>query len=381
MHLQVIRERIAYGSHCVGRFLRLVFRLYFSERGPRIAASLTYTTLLALVPLLAIGFAVFSRFPVFEELAQSAQTYFLEILTPAAGEGFRQHVVAFVAEARHLTQIGLLILFVSALLTLNTIDNALNDIWQVTRVRRVWTTMLAYITILFIGPLLLGLSISISTYITSLPPVSDTIEQTGAGPFLTLTPVLATLLAFTLLYKWVPNTPVRWVHAFVGGVVASLLFEVAKDGFALYLAWFPSYRIIYGALAALPLTLIWLFLAWTVVLLGAQTAYCLSVFHCRDASRVSSVDADERARIAWRVLAHFKEAGVEGLELTQLSVREAVLDDTILEKLVRELEATGLLLTIDSHHWRWNPDNDRLTIGQLVEKSGAGPTFWLPYSA
>ncbi len=353
--MQKIWRRLKHALFGTWKFVLLVFSLYFSERGPRIAASLTYTTLLALVPLLAIGFAVFSRFPVFEELIRIAQDYFLEVLTPSASAGFKQQVLGFVAEARGLTQVGLVVLLASAILTLNTIDTALNDIWQVTRLRRVWKSIVAYFTILLVGPLLMGLSISVSTYIFSLPLISGNIEQTGA--VLKFVPIGATLLAFTLMYKW------------VGALVATMLFEAAKRGFSLYLSWFPSYRIIYGALAAIPLTLIWLFLSWTVVLLGAQTAYCLSVFRRRETEHGIVSEANQRARISWRLLALFKEAAADGLDLVQIYMREPVADKPLLESQIHALVAARLIKEMDTHRWRWNPSNENLTISQLVERA------------
>ncbi len=365
--LPTLPARLGRGLRALGRFVWLVGDQYFRIRGPRIAAALTFTTLLALVPLLTVAFAFFSRYPFFEEILRVAQDTLFDLLTPSAGLEVREQVTHFVQATQRLTSLGLAVLVVSALTTLNTIDAAFNDIWHVNRTRNVFTTLIAYVTVLFLGPLLLGISISLTTYIFSLPDVHDFATRGPLAALLPWVPALSTWLAFTLMYKWVPNTRVLWRHALAGGLLAMVLFELSKRGFALYLSWFPSYQVVYGAVAMIPLLLLWMFISWTVVLLGAQTAHCLSFFRWSargDGEGVRHLPAD----IAARLLGLLYAAGTEGVSAAQL-VRQGIDTDTeTLVLLLERLQEEGLVDTNEQGAWLWNHGNGRLSVNELLHR-------------
>lgn len=252
------------------RFAGLVFARFSEDRLNRVAQALSYTTLLSLVPLTTLAFGLFSVFPVFETWMNTIQTFLYQHFVPASGDVVQKYLNQFANKSAQLTAFGLLFLVVTALMLLATIEEAFNDIWRAPQKRKPLNRFLGYWAILTLGPLLLGLSLSLTSYVISLP-----LFKTGAflGGFrafmLNSLPVLAEILAFVLLYVVVPNVQVRLKHALVGALFAALLFELGKRGFALFVVRYSSYRLIYGAIAALPVFLIWIYLSWAITLLGA----------------------------------------------------------------------------------------------------------------
>jgi membrane protein len=259
-------------------FVRLVEERFRRHEAPQNAAALTYTTLLSLVPLMAVTLAVFSAFPVADRMYELVQDFVFENFVPTSGEALQQHLAEFSAKAASLTGTGAAFLVVVALLMMSNIDRALNAIWEVRAGRRFATKFLIYWAVLSLGPVLIGVSLVVTSYLVSLPILSEAATSGVGRRLLGLTPVLASALAFTMLYAVVPNRRVRLRHALAGGLLAALLFELAKHGFGLYITRFASYQAIYGALAAIPIFLVWLYLSWIVVLLGAEVAYCLSIY-------------------------------------------------------------------------------------------------------
>ena len=164
---------------------------------------------------------------------------------------------------------AILVLFVFALLLISVIDKSLNQIWQVKKKRRIITSFSMYWMILTLGPVLVGGSIAVSSYILSLVSFSDQSLIGVSNFFLRLVPLLSSVAAFLILYLVVPNKVVRFTHALSGALLAGVLFELAKKGFAFYVTQLPSYQVIYGALATIPILFVWVYLSWLVVLIGA----------------------------------------------------------------------------------------------------------------
>ncbi|MBT8419492.1 MAG: virulence factor BrkB family protein [Gammaproteobacteria bacterium] len=257
-------------------FLAKLFHHFVNDRCPESAGALAYTSLLALVPLMAVGFTLFAAFPAFDGLTGKLQSFVFSNFVPASGKVVEAYIEGFVAKASALTLPGLIALLVTALLSMATIERTFNAIWKVRRRRNFVDAFMVYWAILTVGPLLIGVSLAVSSYVASLPFFSDAARSLGGpGVFLKLLPFLAATLAFALLYAIVPYQRVPPRHAIAGGVVAAVLFELAKKGFALFVTHFPTYEAIYGALAALPIFLIWVYLSWLIILLGAEFTYCL----------------------------------------------------------------------------------------------------------
>jgi membrane protein len=237
------------------------------------AGSLTFTTLISLVPLVTVMLAVFTAFPMFGRFQVSVQQYFVQALVPDnIARPVLQALTQFAGKASKLGSVGLLLLGVTALALMFTIDRTLNGIWRVPRPRPLAQRVLVYWAALTLGPLLLGVSLSL----TSLA-VSSSRGLVGALPGgLSL---LVDLLEFSLLaagmamlFRFMPNTHVRWRHAWAGAVFVALGFEVAKRALGWYVKSVPGYSMVYGAFATLPIFLLWIYLSWLIVLFGAVIA-------------------------------------------------------------------------------------------------------------
>jgi membrane protein len=237
------------------------------------ASSLTFTTLLALVPLTTMAFALFSAFPVFASFQAALEKYFLQSLVPDnISRQVLTQVTQFAAKARRLSGVGLVLLGATAVATMLTIDRALNAIWAVRRPRPIGQRVLVYWAAITLGPLVLGVSLSVTSYALSAsqgwvhaPPWGVTLLLNAFEFGLLVTGMAA-------LFHYVPNTQVRWPHAFAGALFVGLGFELAKDLIGWYFSKVPTYSAIYGAFTTLPILLVWLYAGWVIVLLGAVIA-------------------------------------------------------------------------------------------------------------
>lgn len=265
---QRINDFMEFGRFLVQRFL--------ADRGPHSAAALTYTTLFAVVPMMTVTFAMLSAIPAFQGVGEQIQMYIFSNFIPSTGATIQEYLVAFTDQARQLTWFGVGFLMATALMMLLTIEKAFNVIWRVRQPRRGMSSFLLYWAILSLGPLLLGAGFAMSTYITSLSLISGPQALIGVRTMLKAMPLVLSVAAFTLIYAAVPNTRVPLRHAVVGGIFTAVLFEAAKQLFGLYVSYFPSYQLIYGAFAAVPLFLLWVYLSWLIVLFGAELVCGLS---------------------------------------------------------------------------------------------------------
>lgn len=247
-----------------------VGRRFVEDRCTRAAAALSYTTVLALVPLTVVAFALLTALPASEALMARAQAFVYGNFVPATGEVVLRYLEQFAANAARLTAWSLLLLAVTAILLVSTIERTFNDIWHTPHPRGRMPRFLALGTILVLGPIMIGVILSLASFVFSLPLFA---RSSTLGILRMLVreglPVAFELIAFVMIYMLVPSRPVRLRHALVGAAVAVILFELAKHGFGYFVAHFSSHRVVYGALATLPVLLVWIYLSWTVVLLGA----------------------------------------------------------------------------------------------------------------
>ena len=255
-------------------FLNVFWQRFRQNKLTQAAGSLTYSTMLALVPLVMVIFAIFSAFPMFNEMAGSIKEFIFDNFAPAAGDMVGQYIDEFVSNSKKMSAIGLVSLIMVALLLINSIDRTLNDIWNAPNRSAVFSFAI-YWTILSLGPILVGASIAISTYITSLQLFNDQLNLPLGLMLLSLVPFFLTWLSFTLIYMLVPNKKIYIKHAGSGALVAAIFFTLGKKAFTWYITTFPSYQLIYGAMATLPIMLLWIQLSWIFVLLGAQLAAVL----------------------------------------------------------------------------------------------------------
>ncbi|MDE2075557.1 MAG: YihY family inner membrane protein [Burkholderiales bacterium] len=237
------------------------------------ASSLTFTTTIALVPLATVMLALFSAFPVFARFRKTVEQEFITAWVPdAIAKQVLLSMGKFTGKASQLGGVGLIALGFTAMALMLTIDHTLNGIWRVRRVRPIAQRVLVYWAALTLGPLMVGASLSVTSYLLSASRGWVNELPGGIGFLLSLVVFCMQTAGFAALYKYVPNTFVRWEHAWAGAIFTSIGLELAQRVLALYLTKVPVYTTIYGAFSAVPIFLIWMYVSWLVVLMGAVVA-------------------------------------------------------------------------------------------------------------
>jgi membrane protein len=258
--------------------IRLTIERARKERLPQVAGSLAFTTLLSIVPLLAASFALFTRFPLFHRLRDALQELLLSRLLPMdIARTVMKYLNQFAANASGLTWVGSLFLLGTAVAMLLTVENALNQMWKINRNRPFFRRVGLYLLMLAVGPPALGLSLWATSYLLGI-----SMGLIGALPHplafvLDLGPLALGIAVLTAMFYLVPNTSVRLVDAFVGGVIASVAFELGKRGFTAYLVKVPTYKALYGTFAALPMFMLWVYFSWLVTLVAAMVTANLAI--------------------------------------------------------------------------------------------------------
>jgi membrane protein len=279
------------------RFLRYVGVRLKEDRCTQMAASLTFTTLLSVVPLITIALTLFSAFPVFSEYSTHIKEFILTNMVPETGDRIvTNYMQQFAESAARLTAVGIVFLAVTAMLLMLTIDNAFNMIWRVSRPRSLLQRVLVYWAVLTLAPLLVGGSLSLTSWL-----VGFSAEYAQRIPKLSmdaikLIPLMLTTAAFTLLFRVVPNRFVPMRHAVTGGLIAAIAFETMNRAFAIYISQFPTYKLVYGAFASVPIFLMWVYFSWLTVLFGAIITASLS--HWRS---THSLRLDQAAKLYYAV--------------------------------------------------------------------------------
>ncbi len=263
-------------AHAFFLWLKLLWRRIDEDNMTTQAGNLAYVSLLALVPLVAVIFALFAAFPVFSDISVQLKNFIFTNFMPAAGDVIQRYLDQFVANVNKMTAVGAVGLIVTALLLMHSVDSALNAIWRSNSPRPMIYSFAVYWMILTLGPLLAGASLAISSYLLSLRWVNVTGVTSLIDQALRIFPLVLSILAFWLLYSVVPTRRVPGRDALTGAVVAGLLFELGKKGFALYVTMFPSYQLIYGVLAVIPILFLWVYWTWCIVLLGAEVTVTLN---------------------------------------------------------------------------------------------------------
>ncbi len=243
----------------------------------RVSSSLSYTSLIAIVPLFAIGLAIFSAFPGFNAIKDQFQEFILKNFVPDIGQEISQYFVGFLNASAQMTTIGVVGLAVTSIMLLSTIENSLNFIFKVYKPRNIKTKITLYWTVITLGPILLGAAFSLRSYLFALQKIMP--EQISQSMFLgSLIPSLMTMLVLVMVYTLVPNKKVPLLNAFAGALVAVFLFWVLRKVFGILVIENATYKTLYGALATLPVFLIWMYLSWSVVIFGAVVTASLDDF-------------------------------------------------------------------------------------------------------
>lgn len=256
-------------------FVRYLLNRMDHDRISVNAGYLAYITLLSIVPMLTVLLSVLSSFTIFDNAGTALQDFVITHFVPAAGDAVKGALLEFVANTGRMSAVGGAFLFVAALMLISNIDKNLNYIWRVDEKRRPVFSFSMYWMVLTLGPILVGTSIAATSYVTSLKIIDSETISGAYNLLLRWLPFILSFFAFVGLYLLVPNKKVHLSHAFVGAIVSAMLFEASKKGFAAYITEFPSYQVIYGALAAIPILFVWVYLCWLIVLFGAEVTATL----------------------------------------------------------------------------------------------------------
>jgi membrane protein len=325
------------------------------------ASSLTFTTTISLVPLVTVALAIFSAFPMFAVLQTRLQSWLVQSLVPGnISQQVLSYLNQFAAKAGQMGWAGALALLITALALILTIDRKLNDIWRVRESRPLTQRVLVYWAVLTLGPLFLAGSLAVTSYavsaskglVASMPDTLKLLLDTLQFALLTA--------GVAALYRYVPNTRVRWSHALLGGLFVAAGLELAKKLLALYLSIVPTYSMVYGTFASLPILLIWIYLVWVIVLLGAVVAAYLPSLLSGIARRgdtpgwnyqlaLELVDQLSRSRSAQT---QRREVALRGVSLEQLA-RALRVDGLQLEEPLRTLRQLDWAGCLDEEDARW----------------------------
>lgn len=357
-----LNERLAW----IVPFWKYFWRRFNESHCADSAAALSYTTLLALVPLLAVSLGIFAAFPAFQEISDQLLNLVFENLVPAARETIQEHVSTFTEKAKKLTGPGILFLVITALMLIITIETALNEIWRAPPYRALHRRLLVYWAVLTLGPLLIGAGIAVTSKWIAMARLEAGTETEGFSFVFKLASFLLEAAAFTLLYYLVPNAQVKFRLAAWGGLLSAALFEIAKAGFAFYITRFPSYEAVYGALAAVPIFLVWLYLSWIVTLVGAQFTYCLHAFHY-GAHPPGPVVPEHDLVLACTVLRYIWQGQNSDDLLGEADLARLLpeISPVELDTVLAVLRRNGWIVRDETNHWLLRRDPHRFTLLDL----------------
>jgi len=353
------------------RLARHVWKHFQEDRCLEEAASLGYTSLLAMVPLLAVVFGIVAAFPVFNEWSISLQSFIFANFMPATGEQIVPYLDTFLESVSSLTLPGTIVLIITALMLMVRIEVAFNRIWRVDRNRTLINRIVMYWAVLTLGPILIGAAIALSAQ----KVLAALGVEGGVSPFVDRFGLFfLSWMVFSMVFVLVPNRRVRIKHALIGALLSAVLFEVAKAGFVAYVSN-TNYKVIYGALATVPIFLFWIYLVWIVILFGASLAASLTTFS--DYSRYETAWPKRwEFQLAYRLLGHLwngQRAGA-GLSRNQLLDLELEASEQQILKLLSRMRDEMIVTRDEDGNWLLARDLGELTLGDLYRQGN----YYLP---
>lgn len=366
-----LRQRI--GSHLRDRarahsFGRFLWRRFLDDRLFEAAGALSFTTVFALVPLSMVAFGVLRAIPGFGALSTELSTYIFSNFVPTAARNVETYLLMFFNNAGGLTAASAIALVISLLITLTSVETTFNRIWRVKTARPKFSRFLVYWTVLTLGVLVAAASMALSTRLFALA-----IFQTQPGLWLVsllvrVAPAFIELVAFAAIYRVVPHRTVHWRHAFAGALLAIVMFELIRWGMGAFMAKsFAAYEKIYGAVASVPIFLLWVFLSWVSVLLGASLAASISAFRYQPAA-LRLPEGYELYGLL-RMLGRFAQARKtgQGLNSNDILKAEPMLTDDLVQQMLAQMCQIALLKRGEDGAWLLARDLDEMTLAELYE--------------
>ncbi len=351
------RRTIGGQFHLLINFVSLVYSVFRQERCFQLCGSLTFTTLLALVPLVTIALMFMTAFPVFNTLSEQLREFVLANMVPEAGSKvISGYVQQFSNNAAKLTAAGVSVFVISSIMLMLTIDKAFNTIWRVKRPRPLVQRVLIYWSLLTVGPLLMGGSLTLWSWLIKLSNDASGVVPIVVIETLKVVPIALTALAFGLLYRLIPNRQVSLIDAAIGGVFAAVFFEAMKYGFSQFITNFGSYKLVYGAFASVPIFLIWIYASWVVVIFAAVITSGLSYWRTggvKNPGPPGSLFVDALETIVLLARAH-QTGEVLNLEQLRTFVKlpweemEFILERLVAAGWVAKLQGNGWVLARDA---------------------------------
>ncbi len=352
-------------------FLEFTWHRFLEDRCLQTAGALAFTTLFALVPLTAAILGILAAFPVFEEWRIKLTSWAFNNFVPAAGDVIQAYLTEFAANASKATTIGVLVLVFSAISLMMSIEDAFNRIWRVNNNRGPASRFVIYWTALSLGPMLLVAMLAISSYLVALPFIDAAAAQWSIKErVLSALPFLIVWIALSTAYTVIPNRLVRFRDAAIGGLIAAVLFESAKHGFAWYASDMANYQQVYGALSIVPIFFLWMYLSWIIVLFGASITASLSAFDYRHAD--DRISADQELTGLLRVLGQLVAVHREGrgLHSDELLQREPYLTDDLLQRYLADLCEVAVIRRTETGEWILSRDLTGISLLDLYRESG-----------
>jgi membrane protein len=364
IRVPLVRE-ILRQFHLLWNFVVLVYRRFKEERCFQLCGSLTFTSLLALVPLVTITATMMAAFPVFDGIIAVLKKYVTENLVPAASSKvITVYMQQFADNAARLTALGIVLLVGTAIMMMLTIDKAFNTIWRAKRPRPLIQRILIYWSVLTIGPILIGGSLSVTSWLVSYSLGFEGASSPMMIVALKISPLFMTSIAFAFLYRTVPNRQVTLLDAAVGGVIAAMAFEGMKNVFGSFIANFANYKLIYGTFASLPILLMWIYLSWVVLVFAAVITAVLPYWRTggvqlNRAVGNQFVDAVEILRLLYRA---YLDGNVLNLQQMRVALRLSW-EET--ELILDKLEAAGWVGKLQGNGWTLARDAERIRMKDI----------------
>ena len=361
--------------------LRYLLNRFVEDRLNASAAALTFVSLFALVPLLTVTLSIASALPAAGNIEDKLNEFLLQFLLPESSTQVVQYLSTFISQARALTAFGVIILLVSAILMLRNVEKALNDIWRNRANRKPLASFLLYWAVLSLGPAAIGFGLGIRAYLFAATNDWGGLHLFGLGSLLiSLLPFVISAIGLTCLYAVVPNCQVPLRHALIGGVFAAITFTIARMLFTAIMAK-SSYTLVYGAFAAVPLFLLWIYVTWIIVLIGAVLAHSLSAYQTEEQAQTPTLmKALDILFLFWR--AQKEGRGIAELEILRANdVLPGGIDADSWRSIRDTFSSAQLLKRLDRGHYLLSRDLHHFTLAELAELLRAEPSYLLAEQA
>ncbi|GGF09203.1 UPF0761 membrane protein [Kangiella profundi] len=340
-------------------FIKFVFIQFNRKQASAMAAELTLSNMLALVPLMTVAVSLMAVFPAFESVNAQVQSLIFDNLLPETGLAVQEHLNEYVSKSKNLSAIGFGFLIVTSLLLMRSIDRSINSLWETPTQRKGIHKILAYWAMLTMAPILIAASLAASSYFAALPIVS---ELSGVLTF--GLPFILIVLAFSALYAVVPFTQVKFYKALIAAAITAILFELAKYGFAIFITKFSSYELIYGAITAIPIFFLWVYLSWSILLLGVIICFGLHRFE------MDSEKHEHEFISILKILQFFTQAQEKesSLSLQQLKSKFSYLHEQTVRGYLEQLMRLNFLAKLESEQYCLKLTGRSLTIDEVYRR-------------